>query len=71
MDWLIWVGAALTMLGVIGLLWCILAVASARRAGLDDRAMKQRLQQLAAYNFAALGLSAIGLMAVILGITLG
>jgi hypothetical protein len=67
MGWLIWVGAAITAAGFLGILWTALAVLRARRAGLDDAAMKARLQQVLPVNIAALFLSMLGLGAVIIG----
>lgn len=71
MDWLIWTGAAVTLAGLGGLVWCILKVAAARRAGLPDAALRARLQRVVALNLGALFLSAIGLMMVVAGILLG
>ncbi|WP_186766540.1 hypothetical protein [Puniceibacterium confluentis] len=71
MDSLIWSGAALSMLGLAGLVWCIVKVARARRAGLSDEALRGAVQKVLPWNFGALGLSVIGLMMVILGIFLG
>ncbi|MFC2968727.1 hypothetical protein [Acidimangrovimonas pyrenivorans] len=70
MELLIWIGAALTLAGVAGLLWCILETFKARRAGLDDAAMRARLQQIVVWNMGALAVSALGLMAVVTGIVL-
>ncbi len=70
MGWLIWIGALLTLIGVGMLMYCIRAAANARKAGLDDDAMRTALQRLVAWNMAALGLSALGLMAVVIGLTL-
>lgn len=71
MDNLIWIGAAVTLLGLAGLVLCILKVARAKRQGLDDAALKAELQKVVAFNLGALLLSAIGLMMVVLGILLG
>lgn len=71
MEILVWIGAGLTVLGLGGLVWCIVAVMRAKRAGLDDNAIKARLRQVVAVNMGALGVSAIGLMMVITGIMLG
>jgi len=68
---LIWGGSALTLLGLGGILWCIRLVIRARREGLDDGALRARLQRIVAMNLGALGLSVLGLMAVIAGISLG
>lgn len=71
MAWLIWAGAAVTLAGLGGLVWCILAVARARRAGLAEEALRARLQSVIALNLGALFLSALGLMMVVAGIILG
>lgn len=70
MEYVIWGGAALTMVGVAGLLWCVVLGIRARRSGLPDAEMKQRLQGVVALNLGALAISALGLMAVIFGIIL-
>lgn len=70
MAGLIWGGTAVTLLGLLGLMWCILAVARARRAGLADAELRSRLQKIVAYNLGALFVSAIGLMMVVAGIFL-
>ena len=71
MDVLIWIGAAVSLCGVILLVYCIVAAVKARQAELDEAQMRDKLQRLAAVNMGALGLSAIGLMMVVIGITLG
>ncbi len=71
MDGLIWAGAAVTLLGLAGLVWCIVRVAAARRAGLPDAELRARLQRVVALNLAALLVSALGLMLVVVGIVLG
>lgn len=68
---LIWIGAVVSLLGIAGLVWCVMIALKARREGLDDEAMKTRLQRVVAINMAALFLSAIGLMMVVIGILLG
>ena len=70
MDLLIWIGAAVTVAGVATLLWCIVGIAKARNAGLPDEELRTRLQRVVVLNFAALLLSAIGLMMVVIGIVL-
>ena len=70
MEWMIWLGAAVTLAGLAGLIWCILTVTRAKRAGLSDAALKARLQKVVAMNLGALFLSVIGLMMVVVGIFL-
>ena len=68
---LIWIGALVSLVGIAGLIWCVTIALRARREGLDDAAMKERLQKVVAINMGALFLSAIGLMMVVIGILLG
>ena len=70
-DILIWCGAALSLAGLLGLCWCILRVSRAKRAGLDDAALRAVLRSVVPVNLAALFLSMIGLMMVVTGIILG
>ncbi|MGR3511840.1 MAG: hypothetical protein ACU0GG_03685 [Paracoccaceae bacterium] len=70
MDILIWSGALITLLGLAGLIWCILKVQRARKKGLDDEGLKAELQKVVALNLGALLLSAFGLMMVVVGIFL-
>jgi hypothetical protein len=71
MQALIWTGAALTLLGVGGLIYCVLRALKARRAGLPDDALRAELQRVVLINLGALGVSILGLMLVVLGIFLG
>ena len=66
----IWIGAALTLLGLAGLIWCILLALRAKRADLQDVAMKAALQRVVVINMAALALSGLGLMLVVIGVIL-
>lgn len=70
MDIVIWSGAGVSLIGVGLLAWCIRAALKARREASDEAALKRRLQTLAAVNFGALAISAIGLMLVVIGIVL-
>jgi hypothetical protein len=70
MEWLIWIGAAVSLGGIAGLLRCIQLALRARKSGLDSAAMRARLQQIVTFNLAALGVSALGLMMVVMGIIL-
>lgn len=70
MEVLIWIGAALTVAGLAGLVWCILKAVSARRAALPDEAMRAALHRVVMINMGALGLSALGLVMVVAGILL-
>ena len=70
MEGLIWAGAAVSLAGLAGLVWCILYALRARRAGLGDEALRARLQRAVLVNLAALFVSALGLMMIVVGILL-
>ncbi len=69
-DIIIWSGTALSLIGLLGLIYCILRVSRAKRAKLDDDAMRAELKKVIPLNLGALFLSVIGLMMVIMGIFL-
>ncbi len=71
MNLMVWAGAATTLAGVAGLWRCIQLAMRAKRAGLDEDAMRRALQRVVTLNLVALALSAIGLMLVVAGLTLG
>ena len=70
MQYLIWAGALVSLIGVAGLAYCVVRALRARRAGLSDEAMRAELQRVVLINMMALGVSALGLMMVVLGIFL-
>lgn len=69
-ELIIWTGASVTLLGVLGLVACVVYVVRLRRSGLDDAALRKGLQRGVIWNMAALFVSVLGLMTVIIGITL-
>jgi hypothetical protein len=66
MTMVIWAGATVTLIGVAALIWCVVMAVRARREGLTGPAMQARLQRVVVWNMAALALSGIGLVGVIL-----
>lgn len=70
MEVLIWGGAAVSLVGLVGLLRCIWLAYSAKKAGLPDDEMKAKLQKVVVLNMGALLVSAVGLMMVVVGILL-
>lgn len=70
MQSLIWIGAGLTLMGLAGVIYSIFAVARARKSGLEDEALRQRVSGILPINLGSLFVSTIGLMMVILGIFL-
>jgi len=71
MEMLVWGGAAVSLAGLAGLVWCILKVWRLRRAGLSDTEMRNAVQAVLPLNLGALFLSVMGLMMVVAGIMLG
>jgi hypothetical protein len=71
MEYLVWIGTAVALAGVGGLLWCVGQGLAARKSGAPGEDLRARLQKLVALNLAALGVSSLGLMLVVAGIMLG
>ena len=67
---LIWIGTAVTLAGLAGLVLSILKVRTARRDARDDADLKRRLQSIIPLNLGAFLLSALGLMMVMTGLFL-
>ncbi len=68
MEYLIWIGAIISVIGLIGILVSIARVVKAKRENLSDEDLRQRMSKVLPLNMGALFLSVIGLMMVILGI---
>lgn len=71
MEWLIWLGGLVSLIGLAGLVWCIVKVWTARKAGLDDDTLREEIRKVVPLNTGALFLSVLGLMLVVVGILLG
>lgn len=71
MEALVWVGAVISALGLCGLIWSIVQVWKARRAGLGDDDLRAVVRRMVPINMGALMGSVLGLMMVIMGIFLG
>ena len=71
MQALVWAGVALTLMGLAGLIWCILLARQAKKSGGSDAEMRAKLQRVVLINLGAMGLSALGLALVVFGLVLG
>ena len=71
MQALVWAGVAVTVLGLAGLIWCVVLALCAKRAGGSEDQVRAKLQRVVLINLAAMGLSGMGLMLVVLGVILG
>jgi hypothetical protein len=70
MKALIWSGAALTVIGIAALLWCIALVLRIRKNAPPEAEARASLQRVVVINMGALAISAIGLMMVVIGVIL-
>ena len=70
MHIVIWTGAALTVLGILGLLWCIKLVLDIKRQKLPDAEARIAMQRVVVWNMAALAVSFLGLIMVVVGVIL-
>lgn len=72
MEWLVWIGAAVTLAGLAGLIASVVMVRRARRSAAgDDAALRAALARVIPVNLGALLLSALGLTMVVVGLLLG
>ncbi len=68
MQALIWGGAAVTMLGVAGLMFC--AAQSLKARTLPDDQARAAMARVVTLNLASMGVAVLGLMAVVAGLLL-
>ena len=68
MEWLVWIGAAISLLGLMGLVMSILRVNRARKSGLSDEELRAAVQAAMPLNLGSLFMSVIGLMVVMVGL---
>lgn len=67
---LIGIGLVATLAGLGLLMWCIYRVVSAQRKELAEDEMRSLLGRMVPLNLAALGVSGLGLMILIMGFVL-
>ncbi len=70
MQYLIWAGAAIALIGLAGIVASMVRVTRARRAGLSDTDLRARIAATLPLNLGALFVAVIGLMCVVVGILL-
>lgn len=68
MGWLIIIGVIVSVAGLTGLVASALKVLKAKRAGLNDEALRAAVRGAMTLNFGSLMLSAFGLIMVIVGV---
>ena len=65
-----YVGVAITIVGLVGILWFIHRARRLRRAKADDRAIHAEFRTLVLLNVAAFGLAFFGLAVTVVGLIL-
>ncbi|SFR36281.1 hypothetical protein SAMN04488005_0947 [Yoonia tamlensis] len=71
MEIIVWGGAILSVIGLAGIVYSIVAVTKAKRANLSDEELRARVSVILPINLGALFVSMIGLMAVVIGVFFG
>jgi len=69
MQYLIWIGTVISVIGLAGIIMSIVRVSKAKKANLSDEEMRERISKILPLNLGSLFFSVIGLMMVILGIS--
>lgn len=64
-------GAAVALLGIALLVWCMLKASRIRKAGSDGPEIEAELRRLILFNMAGVGLGFLGLAIVLAGLLLG
>lgn len=64
----VWGGAALSIFGLIGLLFSMYKVALAKKKSSSDEELRKSIQEAMPLNLASLFLSVLGLMSVTIGV---
>ena len=70
MIYLVWGGALLSLLGLVGVVYSILGVMCARRAGLPDAELRSCIAVMMLVNLGAFFAAMLGLMMVLVGVLL-
>lgn len=70
MEYVVWGGTALTVLGFFGIIYTMIVVRRAKNAGLSDEELRAQIGRILPINLGALFASTIGLMAVVIGVWL-
>ncbi|MFZ3583054.1 hypothetical protein ACOI1H_12885 [Loktanella sp. DJP18] len=70
MTYVIWGGALLSVVGLCGVLYAVVAVLRAKARGSDDAALRVRVAQMMPVNLASFLLAVLGLMMVVVGVLL-
>ncbi len=70
MENLVWIGAVISVIGLIGLVYSVVIVTRAKRNAQSDDELRDKIRAAMPINLGAFLLSTLGLMAVIVGLLL-
>ncbi len=71
MQYLVYIGIAMTVAGLVGLVWCIRRAVVLKAARDDSEAVRRQLYALVAWNTGAVMLAFFGLGVLAVGLILG
>lgn len=70
MIWIFYIGVAITLIGLLGILWFIRRARRLKRREADDEAIHAEFRSLVFLNVAAFGLAFLGLAVAVVGLIL-
>jgi len=70
MELLILVGAVISVIGLVGIIYSILKGRSAKRDSTSDEELRAKIQSILPLNLGAFLVSVLGLMCVVIGVIL-
>ena len=71
MALLIWSGSFISLIGLAGLITCIIKVFNAKKSALNEHEIRAVIKNTLPINLGSMFLSVLGLMGVVVGILLG
>jgi len=70
MELLIWIGAGISLVGIVGIILSVVKVRRAKATAKDDEELKLLIQAAMPLNLGSFFVSVIGLMCVVVGVIL-
>lgn len=67
----IWIGAALALAGLLGVLWCIRKAAWLRKQTLEEEDARAEVQRLIFAHMASIGIAFLGIGLAVTGLLIG
>ncbi len=70
MEILIWIGVAISILGIFGIILSIVRVRRAKKTAVNDEDLRAAIQAVLPLNLGAFLVSVLGMMCVVIGVLL-